>query len=205
MARPAADRFEVRERILDAAEDLLGRFGYRKMTVDDLAAAAGLSKGAIYLHFQSKEDIALARIDRVIGELLVELERLARSELPAAKRLREMLITRVLFRLDRVRSYRETIDQLVAAIRTRLLEARREHHRREAELFAAVVRDGIRSHELRPCVAKRAGEALVVATNALLPADLRPEEIDTRQVRRRVETIADLFLHGIVLPPRGKR
>lgn len=204
MARPAADRAEVRARILDAAEHLLARHGYRRMTIEELAAAAGLSKGAVYLHFDSKEDIALARIDRVIGELLVELKKIARSGLPAADRLRRMLLTRVLFRLDRVRSYRDTIDQVVEAIRPRLLDARREHYRGEAELFAAVIRDGIRSHELRACAAKRVGDAFVVATNALLPADLRPEEVDPVQVRARAESIADLLIHGIALPP-GQR
>jgi len=38
----------------------------------------------------------------------------------------------------------------------------------------------------------------------LLPADLRPEEIDAVQVRARVGSIANLLIHGIVLP-RGKR
>ena len=204
MARPAADRVEVRERILDAAEELLARYGYRKMTIDNLASAAGLSKGAVYLHFESKEDIAIAQIDRVIGELLVELEKIARSSRPAADRLREMLLTRVLFRLERVRSYRDTLDQVVSAIRPRLLEARREHHRKEAALFTAVTRDGIRSHELRACGAKRVGEVFVLATNTLLPADLRSEEMDPVEVRARVDSIANLLIHGIVLP-RGKR
>jgi len=204
MARPAADRVEVRERILDAAEELLGRYGYRKMTIDDLASTAGMSKGAVYLHFESKEDIAIARIDRVIGELLVELEKIARSNRPSTDRLHDMLLTRVLFRLERVRSYRDTIDQVVAAIRPRLLEARSQHHRQEAALFTAVTRDGVRCRELRPCVAKCVGEAFVVATNALLPGDLRPEEIDSVEVRARLENIANLLIHGIVLP-REKR
>lgn len=200
MARPAADPVEVRERILDAAEALLARYGYRKMTIDDLASAAGLSKGAIYLHFGSKEDIVLARIDRVIGELLVELQTIARADRSAPDRLREMLLARVMFRLDRVGSYRDTLDQVVAAIRARLLDARREHYRRESELFAAVVRDGIRRRELRACAPKRVGDAFVVATNALLPADLRPEEIDAPQVRARAGAIADLLIRGIDLP-----
>jgi AcrR family transcriptional regulator len=204
MARPAADRAEVRERILDAAEHLLVRHGYKKMTIDELASEAGLSKGAVYLHFGSKEDIALARIDRVIGELLVALQTVARAQRPAADRLREMLQTRVLFRLDRVHSYRDTLDQVVSAIRPRLLDARRGHFRREAEAFAAVIRDGIRHQELRACAAKRVADAFIVATNALLPADLRPEEIDAAQVRARVANIADLLIHGIV-SVKGKR
>jgi AcrR family transcriptional regulator len=200
MARPAADRALVRERILDAADDLLVRFGYRRMTIEELATAAGLSKGAVYLHFESKEEIALARIERVIAELLVRLEAIARSDRPAPARLREMLLTRILFRLERVRSYRDTIEQVVAEIRPRLLEARREHHRREAALFSAVIRQGQRNDELRACAAKRAGEALVVATNALLPADLRAEDLDTAAIRRRLAAVVSLLLHGIALP-----
>ena len=204
MARPAADREEVRGRILDAAEELLGRYGYRRMSIDDLASAAGVSKGAVYLHFDSKEDIALARIDRVISDLLVALAQVARSERLATDRLRDMLLLRVLFRLERVRTYRDTIDQVVSAIRPRLLLARREHHRREAKLFADVLRDGIRRREFRACSAARVSEALVVATNALLPADLRPDEMDPPEIRVRVATIANLLIHGLVVP-KGAR
>lgn len=198
MARPAADPQQIRERILDAAEELLGRYGYRKMTIDDLAITAGVAKGSIYLHFDSKEEIAIARIDRLIDELLVELKAVATSDRPAAQRLREMLVMRILFRLERVHSYRETIDQVVAAIRPRLVAARREHHRREASLFATVIRDGVSRLELRPCVARRVAEAFVIATNALLPADLRPDEMELSHVRARVEMIADLLIDGVV-------
>ncbi|GAB1419936.1 hypothetical protein MASR2M15_00060 [Anaerolineales bacterium] len=41
--------------ILSAAESLIIRFGYDKTTVQEIAQAAGISKGAIYLHFHSKE------------------------------------------------------------------------------------------------------------------------------------------------------
>ena len=61
------------------------------MTVDDLAIAAGIAKG-VYLHCTSKEEIALARIDRVIDELLARLEAVASSHRPAAQRLHEMLV-----------------------------------------------------------------------------------------------------------------
>lgn len=42
------------KRILDAASELIVRFGYDKTTVREIADAAGVSKGAIYLHFDSK-------------------------------------------------------------------------------------------------------------------------------------------------------
>lgn len=42
-------------RILDAAADLFVHYGYDKTTVDDIARDAGVSKGAIYLHFKGKD------------------------------------------------------------------------------------------------------------------------------------------------------
>jgi len=44
-------------RILDAAADLFAHYGYDKTTMDDIARAAHVSKGAIYLHFRSKDDL----------------------------------------------------------------------------------------------------------------------------------------------------
>jgi hypothetical protein len=45
---------------------------------------------------------------------------------------------------------------------------------------------------------------MIAATNALLPADLRPEELEPKAIRARVEAIADLLLYGVMLP-RGRR
>jgi AcrR family transcriptional regulator len=50
-----SDNEEREERILDAAANLIRHYGYDKTTVSDIAREAGISKGAIYLHFDSKE------------------------------------------------------------------------------------------------------------------------------------------------------
>lgn len=56
---------EVREqRILDAAATLFVHYGYDKTTVSDIARQAGISKGAIYLHFASKEALLEALVAR---------------------------------------------------------------------------------------------------------------------------------------------
>lgn len=55
---------EREERILNAAAELIIRYGYDKTTVDEIAQAAGVSKGTIYLHFKSKEDLFEALILR---------------------------------------------------------------------------------------------------------------------------------------------
>jgi len=48
---------EREERILEAAAKLIAHYGYDKTTVSDIAEEAGISKGAVYLHYKSKEEL----------------------------------------------------------------------------------------------------------------------------------------------------
>jgi TetR/AcrR family acrAB operon transcriptional repressor len=62
-----SDNEEREQRILDAAADLFVHYGYDKTTVSDIAREAGISKGAIYLHFDSKDSLFEALIVREMG------------------------------------------------------------------------------------------------------------------------------------------
>src|SRR2546421_2828720 len=108
---------EIENRILDATERLLARYGFAKMTMEDIARDAGLGRRTIYLHFASKDDVALCSIDRVVLRLVQRLETLAESEEAACARLKRMLVTRVLFRFDSVRDYYQNFNDMFASLR----------------------------------------------------------------------------------------
>lgn len=69
---------EREQRILDAAAKLFAHYGYDKTTVSDIAEEAGISKGAVYLHYKSKEDLFDALIlhegERLLDILLARVE-----------------------------------------------------------------------------------------------------------------------------------
>jgi AcrR family transcriptional regulator len=50
----------TRDSLLSAAEQVFARVGYEKAQVEEIAVAAGFSKGALYAHFKSKEELFLA-------------------------------------------------------------------------------------------------------------------------------------------------
>lgn len=54
----------TRSLLLDAAEEVFAEKGFTSATLDDIAHAAGYTKGAIYKHFATKEDLFLAVSDR---------------------------------------------------------------------------------------------------------------------------------------------
>jgi len=49
---------DTKQRILDAALEVFGEHGYRGASVDDVALAAGVTKGAVYYYFADKDDLA---------------------------------------------------------------------------------------------------------------------------------------------------
>ena len=61
---PRKDGIATRERILDAAQELILERGYSGMTVDDVLGEVELTKGAFFHHFKSKDELAMALLQR---------------------------------------------------------------------------------------------------------------------------------------------
>ena len=62
-------RAEVRRRLENAAADLFAQKGYARTTVDDIVDAAGVTKPALYRHFESKKHLHMALLERHRHEL----------------------------------------------------------------------------------------------------------------------------------------
>ena len=196
--RTATQTRDVRSALLDATDRLLARKGYMKMTIDDLAAEVGIGKGSVYLHFSSKEEIVLSHIDRIIERLKSRLDEIAHRRATCARRLREMLIERVIFRFDSVQHYTESLNDMLSKIRPSLVERRNRYFEEEARLFAAVVREGVETGEFAKSNANETATSLLLATNALLPFSLTTKELGERhELEKRAARLADLLLKGL--------
>ncbi len=113
----AESRELTRKRLLDAAERLFARDGFDATSVDDVAEAAGFSKGALYYNFESKDELLEALVERNIADLVTSLE----TALADA----------------------HTIEEKLAAAQRLLTEQERHQHgaQLELEVFVQAVRD----------------------------------------------------------------
>ncbi len=198
--RSSAVRSDSRETILDAADRLLASVGYQKMTMEDIAIEAGISKRTIYLRFPSKEEIGLSSIDRVVQNLIKRLELIASSELSSADKIREILITRVMYRFDSVQTYYQSLDEMFAALRPAYLARRQLYFEQEARVIATLVERGKVDGDFTWRDALTTAHILLLATNSLLPSNLNKRELIARSdVEERVESIADILLTGLLV------
>lgn len=94
MARKTKEEAQAtRSRILDAAEQVFQVQGVSRSSLQDIAAAAGVTRGAVYWHFQDKADVFNAMMDRVILPMEEASATLDNdNDQPALPALRERLI-----------------------------------------------------------------------------------------------------------------
>ena len=197
--RDAAAQKTTKDQILDATDKLLARSGFKKMTIEDLANEVGIGKGSVYLHFASKEDIALSHIDRIIERLKNNLHRIAGSNRPCEKRIIDMLLERVLFRFDSVQHYTQSLNELLAQLRPRLLERRKRYFEEEARIFAGVLEEGGSDGLFVDGNPIEQATSLLIATNSLLPYSLSTYELGERkEIEEKTRRLAGLLLNGLV-------
>jgi AcrR family transcriptional regulator len=80
MAKQAERRAATTEAILKAGRRLFGERGFAATTIDDIAEAARVAKGAVYHHFATKEAVFETVFDQVSLDLVQEVDRAARTE-----------------------------------------------------------------------------------------------------------------------------
>jgi len=199
--RARRSRHEVNEsaltpdRILEAAEDVLRRFGPAKATVVDVARALGVSHGSLYRHFPSKAALRDAVTERWLARVSVPLAAVADEDGPAPERLRRWLDLLV---ASKRRMARED-PELFATYNELAREARevvRAHVDTLVAQLAGIVADGVARGELQAGDPAAAGRAVFDATARFHNPVHAPEWSDPR-IDAAVEGVWSLVLNGL--------
>jgi AcrR family transcriptional regulator len=134
------------ERILEAAEEVLRRFGPAKATVVDVARALGVSHGSVYRHFPSKTALRDAVAERWLARVSKPLAEVAAGEGPATERLRRWFDLLIELKRRKARDEPElfaTYSKLVADAR----DVVRVHVETLAMQVAQILTDGVTQGE----------------------------------------------------------
>lgn len=150
---------ETRAHLLDAAERLFSEQGVTSTSLNDIARAAGVTRGALYHHFKNKTDLIEALLDRVMMPI-TEMRSCAASAAPGDPlsqiRLRAMHVLRQAVHDPHTRAVFtilfhkcEYVDN-VTAIKQRHLETRNECAVEVQTAFAAAIAAGQLPADLDP-------------------------------------------------------
>jgi len=204
--KPAKPRWRRRkdarpEEIVSAALEVFADRGFAATKLEDIARRAGVTKGTIYLYFDSKEALFKALIRQTIVPVIAQGEAVAQSFTGSARELFERLV-REYWRLVGETSL-VGIPKLMMAEANNFPELARFYYdevvTRGHRLMAGVIQRGVKAGEFRPVnvmlAAKLAMSPLmhaVIARKAF--SACMPEGFD---VDSYLNTHIDLYLHGI--------
>lgn len=195
------DSAEKRAQILAAAAEVFARYGFNRTSMADIAAAARVSRPALYLLFQNKEDVF-----RTLSEALLDRSLGATAEALAAKGSLRDRVTNALL------AYEEHLFELVATsphgvelvdTNAKLAgEATQRARARLVKLVANAIRDAETCGEakltplaIRP---KDFAELLVAAVTGF-----KHDPMSVPEFRRRVQAVSGIFI-GSIARPRAK-
>jgi AcrR family transcriptional regulator len=169
MARVTQAHLDARrEDILDAARSLFLNRGFNAVTMQDIADEAGISAGAIYRYYASKDELARAFFAQCVGGGPAELVRQAAPDAPPVERLKRILAAVRAMWIEH--SGEHMIGELqttMAAIRQPDDVGKLVHDARE-QLYEAVIEiieEGQRCGEIDPAFEPR---ALAITVNAFV-------------------------------------
>ncbi len=139
---------EARRAILQAARTRFLHYGFKKTTIDEIAADAGVGKGSVYLHFCSKEDILLT-IARDVKRCVTEQMRVISSSMAKPEeKLRRMMLAKILSVHDAAFSTTHGIDIVDDILRPKVMQCGRGEHEAQTQILAEVLLEGERCGDL---------------------------------------------------------
>ena len=182
--------------ILDTAQKLFIEKGYDQTSLQDIIDAAKLSKGAIYHHFSSKEDIFIKICDRIALEN-APLFAAVRDHptLNGLEKLQE--IFRVSLRNANQSMLMEIIPYLLNNPKFLTIQIQELYNDVAPHYLAPILEQGIRDGSIRAEHPQQLAEAILILSNLWLNPLLQPTSVE--DIRSRCDVFTQL-MQGIGIP-----
>jgi len=159
---------ERKSQIINATIDCIARYGYNNFSMQDVARIADVSKGIIHYYFLNKEDLMMAVLERVAGDIESLLAGITEKTQDPSEQLRQMI--RVCF--DIVRQKREyyciNMDfwtQINQKEKVRLAVAK--HYAKFRSTTAAIVQAGVDSGVFKPIDSAHAASVIIAIVDGI--------------------------------------
>lgn len=194
-----------RQEIIQAAAVCFMKYGLDKATMDDMAQELGSTKGRVYHHFDSKNEIFFAVYRQAMQFCFDAVGPIVPQPLPAAEKLRQMARAHAMVMMETLpfqRSIRQGVNvylhgQKIGAEREVLNEliARRKDYE---DLYRAVLQEGVEDGSLSAPDVAIAGRAIMGALNSLVDwYRVRPDQTRADQLQI-ADRLAETVIKGLL-------
>lgn len=185
----------VPQRLLNVARTLFAEKGFEGTSVQDVVVAAGVTKGAMYHYFSSKDDLLYEIYGRVLRMQMERLEKFVSQEGPVEERLHAAaadVVATTIENLESTTIFFRSLHQLSEEKQKEIRRERRRYH----ETFRAMVVEGQQSGVFRDDISADLCVDFFFGSVHHLPMWWKPRgRLSGQEVGR---SFADLFIAGLM-------
>jgi AcrR family transcriptional regulator len=189
--------------ILDAAQNRIARFGFSKVTMDEIAQDIGLAKASLYYYYPTKEHIFRAVVAREQDKFLQQTKKILQQSGPAGKKLKAYVRERISLgkQLISLTALNSTIWQESKPGVRDLFVA---FSRQEMNNITSIVSEGEQSGEFDVASPEKTAELILYVLQGLrlrflqATQNQRETRIQIDHFEKQVDLLVEILLHGIV-------
>lgn len=193
---------ETRAAILAAARLRFLHYGFKKTTIDEIAADAGIGKGTVYLYFCSKEDILFTIAREVKRNVTEQMRAIAGSLAMPEEKVRRMMLAAVLAVHDAARAATHGAELVEEMLRPQLMQCVQGERAEQLALLTEILTEGARRGEfdLLGGDAAQAATQLTLAMVSFFPPYVNPchdQPACRHDLEMRAHAMLDFLLYGL--------
>jgi TetR/AcrR family transcriptional regulator len=202
MKRRSATAVDTRELIFDAAEHQFTRYGYSKVTMEEIADDAGLKKASLYYYFPTKEELFQAVIDRKHQEFRHSVERILIKSGTVRRRIQAYVEARYTY-FDRLLHLNIVDFRRASRNMPAVKRVFQRHASQELEWLTGLFEEGKRNGEFNLRGVERVAKAFFHILQGLrirfvkASEDARASSAASGQLRKELMLVTQIFLDGI--------
>jgi AcrR family transcriptional regulator len=189
------ERTIIRAKLRGRGSELFGTYGVRKTNIDELARAVGISKGAFYLFYESKEELFFELLEQFEAEYQQALlKRILDGQAPPRERMKALLIKALSVRQDNALFARLSQEDYEHLFRKLPEERFQAHLRGDVEFAVEFVAAWRQVGVVITCEPQMVSSLI----RALFLMSMHEEDIGADMYAKVIETYAELLANYLV-------
>ncbi|GAB4284266.1 MAG: TetR/AcrR family transcriptional regulator [Marinilabiliales bacterium] len=186
----------IKEEIISSAREVFRKYGYRKTTMDDIAALMNRGKTSLYYYYKSKEELFQAVVDceaaRLKNKILSSLE----NEKSVIGKFKKYIYSRMMGLKDLSLFYEAIHMELYDHLKY-INQAREKFDKDELIMIKEIIKEGVKNKELAECDENKSANAILSILKGL-EMQLFVDEIDDNELTENLNDIINIIIHGII-------
>ncbi|MFP2934169.1 TetR/AcrR family transcriptional regulator [Pyxidicoccus sp. 3LG] len=189
---------DPRTAILEAAGEIFARFGFKKASMDDIARRAGVGKGSIYLHFESKEALFETCVQQTHARNFSELQARVRDATTPEARVRAFIRCKLEQHVRRPEGYRIEMATLFE-LGSQVMHLVPKMLEEDAAVLVRILEEGVAQGAFNVAAPQQVARGFVELIMVLTPR-LMTQDLDA-QVKDALDTTFEVFIRGLASHP----